>query len=150
VPVDYPVSGHQDIYMYVTDDGGQKWKMNPDATLPIVVHEPLKLNPETTARQCDLTNSATSGRAAIISSPNLSTLWILEPGLKGATKSIVVTEGGNAESSIAIRDLPKTTGQIDFTALNANDALITVPIPYGYQSTYETIDGGATWTKLRL
>jgi photosystem II stability/assembly factor-like uncharacterized protein len=61
-----------------------------------------------------------------------------------------VTDNGNTESSITIRDLPKTTDRIDFTALNANDALITLPIPYGYQTTYQTTDGGSTWTMLKL
>src|ERR1700722_5160830 len=82
IPVDYPVSGQQDIYLYVTHDAGLTWKANADATLPVVGHAPLQLNTETAASQCDLSTSATRGRAAVISSPNLSTMWILEPGLK--------------------------------------------------------------------
>jgi hypothetical protein len=39
---------------------------------------------------------------------------------------------------------------MEFSALNVNDALLTRPIPYGYQTTFESTDGGATWRKLKL
>ena len=150
VPVDFPVNGHQAIFFYSTHDGGLKWKVNANSMMPIIVKEPLKLNPQTATNTCNLDTSATSGRAAVISMANLSTWWILEPGLKGATRRLVVTNSGGAVSSFDIKDLPATTGQMEFTALNVNDALITLPIPYGYQTTYESNDGGATWKKLTL
>ena len=150
VPVDFPVNGHQDIFFYATHDGGLTWKVNANSMLPIIVNEPLKLNPLTATQTCNLDTSATGGRAAVISLANLSTWWILVPGPKGATKRLVVSESGNAVSTFQVNDLPATTGQMEYTALNANDALITLPIPYGYQTTYESTDGGATWRKLKL
>jgi hypothetical protein len=150
VAVDFPVNGHQDIFFYSTHDGGLIWKVNANSMLPIIVDEPLKLNPQTATQTCNLDLSATSGRAAIVSLANLSTWWILEPGSKGATKRLVATDNGVALNTYEISDLPATTGQMEFTALNVNDALITLPIPYGYQTTYESTDGGATWRKLKL
>jgi hypothetical protein len=44
--------------------------------------------------------------------------------------------------------LPATTGHLQIAALNANDALLTFPIPSGYQTTYETSDGGVKWEKV--
>jgi photosystem II stability/assembly factor-like uncharacterized protein len=127
-----------------------KWQLNSDSTLPIIVNAPLKINSETAARQCDLSNSATSGRVAAISFAGLATWWILEPGPKGATQRLLVTDSGRSVSSTEISDLPSTKGQMEFTAMSKNDALITRPIPYGYQTTYETTNGGATWSKVKL
>jgi hypothetical protein len=118
--------------------------------LPVIVSEPLKLNPETASGACNLDTAATTGRAAAISLASLSTWWILEPGPKGTTKNVVVTGSGRAESTFTVDDLPATTGQMEFSALNVNDALLTRPIPYGYQTTFESTDGGATWRKLKL
>jgi hypothetical protein len=44
--------------------------------------------------------------------------------------------------------LPATTGNIHIAPLNANDALLTLPIPSGYQTTYETSNGGVKWEKV--
>jgi len=149
-PVDFPVDGHQAIYFYTTRDDGLTWKLDTNSMLPVIVSEPLKLNPETASGACNLDTAATTGRAAAISLASLSTWWILEPGPKGTTKNVVVTGSGRAESTFTVDDLPATTGQMEFSALNVNDALLTRPIPYGYQTTFESTDGGATWRKLKL
>jgi photosystem II stability/assembly factor-like uncharacterized protein len=148
VPVDFPVNGRQDIFFYATHDRGLTWKVIVGSLLPIVVDQPLNVNPQTASQRCDLDARATSGRVPVISESNLSTWWILEPGPKGATKKLMVTDSGSGVSTFEISDLPATTGQIDFTALNARDTLLTLPRPYGHQSTFESTDGGATWKKL--
>jgi len=61
-----------------------------------------------------------------------------------------VTANGAGITSYDVKDLPATTGQSDLAALNANDALLTLPIPYGYDTTYETSNGGVGWEKVTL
>lgn len=144
------MNGHQAIFFYSTRDGGMTWKINTNSMLPIIVSQPLRINPQANAPSCNLDTRATTGRAAVISLSNLTTWWILEPGSKGATKRVLVTDNGGAVSTFNVSDLPATTGEIEFAALNDNDALMTLAIPYGYQSTYESTDGGATWKQLKL
>jgi hypothetical protein len=93
--------------------------------------------------------AAASGHVALVAS-NPTTWWILQPGPKSATAEVVVTIGAIRISSFVIRDLPKTTNQMVVAALNARDALITLPIPSGYHTTYETANGGVTWSKVTL
>jgi hypothetical protein len=47
-------------------------------------------------------------------------------------------------------DLPSTRKATAFAAVNSRFAPLALPIPYGYQSTYETSDGGTTWKEIDL
>jgi hypothetical protein len=150
VPVDYPVGLHQAIYFYATHDSGVNWKLEVGSHLPIDVSGALTINPQTAAQTCSLDARATSGRVAIVTAASPATWWILQPGLKGATTRLVVTADGTGITTYGIKDLPATTGQADLAALNSNDALLTLSIPYGYETTYETSNGGVTWEKVTL
>jgi hypothetical protein len=150
VPVDYPVGRHQSIYFYATHDGGLTWKLEIGSHLPIVVSWALKINPQATSRACTTDTFAVWGRAALVAAASPATWWILQPGPKGATKRLVVTAGASGITTYVMKGLPATTDRSDLAALNANDALLTLPIPSGYQTTYETSDGGVKWEKVTL
>lgn len=148
VPVDYPNGGHQDIFFYASHDGGLTWKLDVNSHSPIIVSGALKINPQAASQECNLDAAAVSGRVAIVATASTGTWWILQPGPKGATMALVATVYGSRIATIVMKDLPATTGQIEVAPLNANDALLTLPVPYGYQTTYETSNGGAKWEKV--
>lgn len=150
VPVVYPVGHHQAIYFYATHDRGVTWKLEVGSHLPIDVSGVLNINPQTATQVCSLEARATSGRVAIVTAASPTTWWVLQPGPKGATTRLVVTTDGAGITTYGVTDLPATTGQPDLAALNANDALLTLPVPYGYQTTYETSNGGVKWEKVTL
>jgi len=150
VPVDYPAGRHQSIYFYATRNGGVTWRREVGSHLPIDVSGELTINPQTATRVCSLDLRASSGHVAIVATASPSTWWILQPGPKGQTTRTVVTANGAGITSYDVKDLPATTGQSDLAALNANDALLTLPIPYGYDTTYETSNGGVGWEKVTL
>jgi photosystem II stability/assembly factor-like uncharacterized protein len=149
VPVDYPVGVHQDIYFYVTHDGGENWDLDAATNLPIRVGGTLSINRRIAATQ-PCTGPVTSGRVAIVTAASPNTWWILQPGPKGATKRIVVTGGGAETTTYTMKGLPSTTNRAQAAALNVNDALITVPGSSGYLTTYETSNGGVRWEKVTL
>jgi photosystem II stability/assembly factor-like uncharacterized protein len=148
-PVDYPVNGRQLIYLYVTGDGGVTWKLDAKTHLPIVVSGALTFNGHDESQGCNVDTAAVSGPAAMITSASPATWWVFTPGPKGAT-SLVVADGAGAQTALTVKDLPKTTDQMAVAASNSRDALLTLPIPYGYQTTYETSNGGVSWEKVTL
>jgi hypothetical protein len=150
VPVAYPVGRHQAIYFYATHDGGVTWKLEVGSHLPIDVSGALTIDPQTATQVCSLDVRAASGRVAIVTAASPATWWILQSGPKGATTRLVVVADGAGITTYGMKDLPATTDQSDLAALNTNDALLTLPIPYGYETTYETSDGGVKWEKVTL
>ena len=145
--VDYPVGGHQAIYFYETHDAGKSWTLDTDLSQPIGVGDALNINRRNAAAQSCF-GPVTSSRVAVVSSAGTATWWILQPGPKGATRRIVVGHGGSGTTSYVMKGLPATTGHVQVAALNINDALLTLPNPSGYQSTFETSNGGVTWEKM--
>jgi len=150
VPVDYPVGHHQAIYFYATHNGGLTWDREVRPNLPIDVSGTVTVTALNVSQDCSLDAPAESGRVADVTEANPVTWWILQPGSKGRTTRLVVTAGGAGVTTYGVRDLPATTESPDLAPLNPNDALLTLPIPYGYQSTYETSNAGVTWTKVDL
>lgn len=144
-PVDYPIGSHQAIVFYVTHDAGRSWTI--DTRRPIAVGGTLKINRRRAEAQACF-GPVTSSRVAIVSAASTATWWILQPGPKGATKRIVVARGGSGTTSYEMNGLPATTRNVQVAALNINDALLTLPNPSGYRSTYETSNGGVTWKRL--
>ena len=146
VPVDYPVRSHQTIYFYVSRNGGETWALDTRMK-PIGVDGALKINRRNAAAQSCF-GPVTSSHVAIVSPASSTTWWILQPGPKGSTRRVVVINGGAGTSTYQMSGLPATTGRLQIAALNANDALLTFPIPSGHQTTYETSDGGVKWEKI--
>ena len=151
--VDFPASNRQYIYFYVTHDGGLKWTLDANSHLPLLVDATLAINrQEAAALTCSATISNSWSHAAIVDPVSATTWWVLQPGPKGSTREFIVSNAGTAISSFTIKDLPATfshaDNQADLAALNASDALITLPIPYGYRTTYQTSNGGRTWQKV--
>jgi hypothetical protein len=143
-PVDYPVDHHQVIYFYVTHNRGLTWALDAESQ-PIIVKGTLTFNLQDLTQKCTLDNAGVSGPAPVVASASPATLWILTPGPKGATGGSIVTSRGSGPSTFKIEDLPKTTDRMDLAALNGHDALLTLPMPSGYQSTYETTNAGVSW-----
>ena len=149
VPVDYPVHGHQDIYFYETHDRGLTWTRLAGPNLPVMVHAGMHINRSVAASQtCIIGGAVETGHPAIVDLVNPTTWWTLQPGPKDSTWVKIVSAGGRVVTSHQSNDLPATTNQPDLEALNSNDALITVPVPYGYRTTYQTSNGGVTWKKI--
>jgi photosystem II stability/assembly factor-like uncharacterized protein len=146
VPVDYPVGGHQTIYFYVSGNGGETWTLDTRMK-PIGVGGTLAINRRNAAAQSCF-GPVTSSHVAIVSPASSATWWILQPGPKGSTKRVVAINHGAGTSRYQMSGLPATTGRLQIAALNANDALLTFPIPSGYQTTYETSNGGVKWEKV--
>jgi hypothetical protein len=150
VPVDYPDGSRQAIYFYMTHDGGLRWTL--DAVHPrAVVGGDLRINRQAAAAQpCLVGGSArvASGQVVVITSAGPKTWWILQPGGKGEGSVSIVSINGGHVASTKLRDLPSTGSETAFAALNSRGALLTLPIPYGYQSTYETSNSGANWKKI--
>jgi len=155
VTVDFPANDHQYIYFYVTHDGGLKWTLDANSHLPLLVDAKLAINrQEAVTLTCSATISNSWSHAAIVDPVNPRTWWVLQPGPKGSTREFIISNGGTTISSFTIKDLPATFSQADnqpdLTALNSSDALITLPIPYGYRTTYQTSNGGKTWQKVEV
>lgn len=74
--------------------------------------------------------------------------WILQPGGKGEGSVSIISLNGSHVASTKVRDLPSTRNETALAALNSKGALLALPIPYGYQSTYETSNSGASWKKI--
>ena len=152
MPVDYPVAGGQRVYFYATTDAGATWRLDT-VPAPVAVAGELTINHRSAAAQpCFGGASApvSSGLAAVSVAVNPSTWWILRPGSRGESLVAVVSLTGGHVSRHYARDLPSTRGGALLAPLSAASALITVPVPYGYQTTYETTDGGATWRVLTV
>ena len=149
-PVDYPDGSRQAVYFYVTHDGGLSWTL--DTVHPrVVVGGDLRINRQgTTAQPCSDGTVApvASGHVIVITSAGPKIWWILQPGAKGEGSVSVVSLNGGHVASTKLRDLPSTRNETALAALNSKGALLTLPIPYGYQSTYETSNGGSTWKKI--
>ena len=148
VPVDYPVAGHQSLYLDATGDGGRTWQLVRAGVLPIDV--PATLTVDRRAPSCTTDSPVVAGREAIISPAGPSTWWVLAPGPRGSTRRTVVNARTDGSTTYVMTGLPATTGQPVLEALNANDAVVTLPIPYGYRTTFATANGGVTWRSLHL
>ena len=144
VPVDYALGARQAIYFYRTTNGGATWRLETGSNLPIDIRGALRINPLDPQSTCDGDNSVL-GRVALVSLADLSTWWILQPGPAGSTTRVLVSDSGAIVSTFHVADLPATTGAPQLGALNSEDALVTVPLPYGSETTYETSNGGVTW-----
>ena len=149
VPVDYPTKGHQDIYFYETRDRGLTWTLDASPNLPVVVRAAMTINRRVaTSQTCNVGGAVETGYPAIVDLANPTTWWILQPGTRGSTEASIISASGQKVTSREIRDLPATNNQPVLAALNSNDALITIPVPYGYRTTYQTSNGGVTWKKI--
>lgn len=150
VPVDYPDGGRQAVYFYVTHDGGLRWTL--DTVHPrVVVGGDLRINRQGAAAQPCLDGTlapVASGHVVVMTSAGPKTWWILHPGRKGEGSISIVSLNGGHVASTKLRDLPSTRNETSLAALNSKGALLTLPIPYGYQSTYETSNSGTTWKKI--
>ncbi len=150
LPVDYLVGGRQEVYLFVTGDGGLTWAVQRSGVLPIAVSGALAIDRRTVGAACTPTTPVVLGREAVVSSAGPTTWWVLRPGPRGATTRTVVSPRADVVSTYVMKGLPPTTGQVQLGALDANDALITFPLPYGFRTTYETANGGVTWTKVAI
>jgi photosystem II stability/assembly factor-like uncharacterized protein len=151
-PVDYSDGSDQAIYFYVTRNGGQRWNLDGSHS-PVIIGGTFRINRRGAKTQSctDMTMAPiSSGDVAMISSAGTDTWWILQPGNKGESSVTVVSLTGEKRKSTNIGGLPSTRSATSLAVLNSTDALLTVPIPYGYQSTYETSDGGKIWSKIEL
>ena len=148
LPVDYPVAGHQVIYLLVTGDGGRTWRTLRSGVLPVTVSGALTVDPH--APSCTNDSAVVVGNEAIIAPAGPSTWWILGPGPRGSTSRTVANVRADLSTSLVMTGLAATTGPASLEALNANDALVTMPIPYGYSTTFATSNGGVTWRRLTL
>jgi hypothetical protein len=129
--------------------------LDANSHLPLLVDAKLAINrQEAVTLTCSATISNSWSHAAIVDPVNPRTWWVLQPGPKGSTREFIISNGGTTISSFTIKDLPATFSQADnqpdLTALNSSDALITLPIPYGYRTTYQTSNGGKTWQKVEV
>jgi photosystem II stability/assembly factor-like uncharacterized protein len=152
VPVDYPDGNRQAVYFYVTHDGGQRWNLD-GAKSRVIVGGTLQINHQgVSTKSCSDLSLApiSSGDVAMITSAGPTTWWILQPGVKGKSAVTVATLTDGKRTSTKISDLPTTRSATSFAALSSTGALLTVPIPHGYQSTYETSNGGRTWSEIEL
>ncbi|MFZ0768290.1 MAG: hypothetical protein WAM64_03605, partial [Acidimicrobiales bacterium] len=151
VPVDYSVAGHQDLFFYVSHDAGLVWQLDVASHLPVVIPTGVRINRQNAVGQsCSATSPLVSGRVPVVVSASPTTWWLVVPGPQHATELFVITAGGRDVTSFTVRDLPKTTSRLELAALNADDALLTLPIPSGYQTTYESLDGGIHWLRMSL
>ncbi len=152
VSVDYPNGSGQAIYFYVTHNGGLSWTL--DAAHPrVTVGGDLRINRHgAAANTCFDTSTApvASGHVVEIASASPTTWWILQPGKKDEGFVSIVSLNGGHVVTTKFGDLPSTKKETALAALNSKEALITLPIPYGLQSTYETSNSGATWMKLEF
>jgi hypothetical protein len=147
IPVDYPVQGHQDIYFYGSNDRGLTWTLN--SNLPVIVLADMTINRQVaTSQTCNVAGAIETGHPAIVALANPATWWILQPGHRGSTRESIVSQNGQNVTLREITDLPATYNQPDLAALNSHDALITIAVPNGYRSTYQTSNGGVTWKKM--
>jgi hypothetical protein len=149
LPVDYPTKGHQDIYFYETRDRGRTWTLDTSPNLPVVVNAKITINRSVASSQtCNIGGSIETGHPAVVDLASPTTWWILQPGTRGSTDVTVVSASGQKVTFHKIGDLPTTNNQLDLATLNAKEALITIPVPNGYRTTYQTSNGGATWKKI--
>lgn len=152
VPVDYPDATGQAIYFYETHDGGRHWSL--DRARPrVAATGELHINARSAAAQPCFGGDSTpvaSGHVVVIASAGPTTWWILQPGGRGEGSIQVVALNARPVASATLRDLPSTRNVTALAALNARDALVTLPHPYGYQSTYETSNGGSSWKRVTL
>lgn len=150
VPVDYPDGSRQAIYFYVTHDGGLRWSLDT-VRQRVVVGGDLRINRQGAAAQPCLVGGpapVASGHVVVITSASPTSWWILQPGVKGEGSVDVVSLNGGRVASTKVRDLPSTRNETALAALNSKGALLTLPVPYGYQSTYESLNSGVTWKKI--
>jgi photosystem II stability/assembly factor-like uncharacterized protein len=152
VPVDYPVARHQEIYFYATRDGGLTWRLVADAGQSISVEGAIAIDAHNAAEGCGPgpSGDVVSGHAVTIAAAGPSAWWILRSGPKGHSTRLVVAASGSDVTSYNIRDLPSTATHPELAVTNTSDALLTVTIPNGYQSTYETTNGGVNWAEVNL
>ncbi|MGC8498748.1 MAG: WD40/YVTN/BNR-like repeat-containing protein [Acidimicrobiales bacterium] len=152
VPVDYPDGSRQAVYFFVTRDGGRHWSL--DRARPrVAVAGELHINAHSAAAQPCFGGDSTpvaSGHVVIIASAGPMTWWMLQPGARGQGSVSVAVLNENHVTSAKLRELPPTRNVTALAAMNSRVALVTLPLPYGYQSTYETSSGGSTWKMVTL
>ncbi len=150
VPVDYSVRGRQTVYFYVTHDDGVSWAPATSHSR-VVVAGTLHIDRHSAAANpCfgDSSAPVATGDVAVISPANPMIWWLLQPGRKDHGSITVEFLNRGRISSTTLHTLPSTRKVTTLAALSSRSALLTLPIPYGFQSTYVTTNGGLSWTRI--
>jgi hypothetical protein len=146
LPVDYPVSGHQDLFFYGTVDFGLHWSLIMGAASPLVVKGPVRVDGKALREGCYTDETVSKGSLASVSLASPSTWWALRPGPVGDSERFLIQKG--SVSRLAVRFLPDTTGRAILQTDSSTRAVVTLWKGDGTFKVYVTVDGGAGWYPL--
>jgi len=143
--VDYAVGSHQDLVWYTSTDYGLHWSLVRSRPFLMSVKGAISIHYGSTNSACSF-QSRINGSPVSVDLFSPASWWIVRPGAVSDTTE-VKSYNNDGYTSIATSDLPATTNGVTLTALNNNDALVTVGSVRN-SSVYATTDGGTTWVKV--
>jgi len=143
--VDYAVGSHQDLVWYTSTDYGLHWSLVRSRPFLMSVKGAISIHYRSTNSACSF-QSRINGSPVSVDLFSPASWWIVRPGAMSDTTE-VKSYKSDGYTSITTSDLPATTDGVTLTALNNNDALVTVGSGQN-SSVYATTDGGTTWVKV--
>lgn len=143
--VDYAVGSHQDLAWYTSTDYGLHWTLVRSRPFLMSVKGAISVHYGSANAACSF-QSRISGSPVSVDLYSPAGWWMIRPGPKGDTTE-VKSDKRNGYTSITTSELPATTDGVTLSALNDNNALLTVGSGQN-SSVFATIDGGTSWVKV--
>ncbi len=143
--VDYAVGTHQDLVWYTSSDYGLHWSLIRGQPFLMSVKGAISIHYGSTNDACSF-QSRIGGSPVAVDFFGDANWWILRPGPKSDTTE-VKSYKSDGYTWITTSQLPATTRGVTLTALNNDDALITVGSGQN-SSVYATTNGGSKWVKV--
>ena len=143
--VDYAVGSHQDLVWYASTDYGLHWSLVRSRPFLMSLKGSISIHYGSPNSACNFQSTISDSPVSVdLFSPD--SWWIVRPGPKSHTTE-VKSYKSDGYTSITTSELPATTHGVTLTALNDNDALVTVGSGQS-SSVYSTSDGGTMWVKV--